>query len=57
MKQASSCEFDRESMETDTTTQTEFPNGGKAIVEQYYRQKKEISPKEQYYENYSLGSA
>ena len=34
MKQASRCEFDRESMETETTTQSEFPNGGKAIVEQ-----------------------
>ena len=34
MKQASRCEFDGESMETETTTQSEFPNGGKAIVEQ-----------------------
>ena len=34
MKQTSRCEFDRESMETETTTQSEFPNGGKAIVEQ-----------------------
>ena len=34
IKQASRCEFDGESMETETTTQSEFPNGGKAIVEQ-----------------------
>ena len=27
-------EFDRKSMETETTTQLEFPNRGKAIVEQ-----------------------
>ena len=30
----SQCEFDGESMETDTTTWSEFPNGGKTIVEQ-----------------------
>ena len=34
MKQASHCEFDVESMETETTTRSEFPNGGKAIEEQ-----------------------
>ena len=34
MKQASRCEFDGESMETETTTWSEFPNEGKAIVEQ-----------------------
>ena len=28
------CEFDGKSMETETTTWYEFPNGGKAIVEQ-----------------------
>ena len=28
------CEFDGKSMETETTTWSEFPNGGKAIVEQ-----------------------
>ena len=33
MKQASCSEFDEKSMETETTT-SEFPNGGKAIVEQ-----------------------
>ena len=31
---ASCCEFDGKSMETETTTWSEFPNGGKAIVEQ-----------------------
>ena len=33
MKQASRCEFDGESMETETTL-SEFPNEGKAIVDQ-----------------------
>ena len=31
---ASCCEFDGKSMETETTTWSEFPNGRKAIVEQ-----------------------
>ena len=31
---ASHCEFDRKSMETETTTWSRFPNEGKAIVEQ-----------------------
>ena len=31
---ASRCEFDGNSMETETTTWLEFPNGGKSIVEQ-----------------------
>ena len=31
---ASHCEFDWKSMETKTTTWSEFSNGGKAIVEQ-----------------------
>ena len=31
---ASCCEFDWKSLETETTTQAEFPNGGKAIAEQ-----------------------
>ena len=34
MKWASCCEFDGKSMETEATTWSEFPNGGKAIVEQ-----------------------
>ena len=31
---ASNCQYDRKSIETETTTWSEFPNGGKAIVEQ-----------------------
>ena len=31
---ASRCKFGRKSMETETTISSEFPNGGKAIVEQ-----------------------
>ena len=31
---ASCCEFDGKSMETETTAWSEFPSGGKAIVEQ-----------------------
>ena len=31
---ASHCEYDEKSMETEITTLSEFPNGGKAIVEQ-----------------------
>ena len=31
---ASRCEFDGKSMETETTTWPEVPNGGKAIAEQ-----------------------
>ena len=31
---ASHCEFDQKSMETETTSWSEFSNGGKAIVEQ-----------------------
>ena len=44
-------------MESETTAWSEFPNGGKAIVEQILAQKKEISPKEQDYKNHSLVSA
>ena len=43
---ASCCEFDGKSMETETTTWSEFPNGGKAIVEQILASE-EINPKEQ----------
>ena len=31
---ASRCEFDGKSMETETTTWSEFSNGGKAVVKQ-----------------------
>ena len=49
------CEFDGKSMETETTTRSGFPNGGKAVVEQILVSE-EINPKEQDYENHSLGS-
>ena len=37
-------------METETTTWSEFPNGGKAIIEQILVSE-EINPKEQDFEN------
>ena len=40
-------------METQKTTWSEFPNGGKAIVEQILASE-EINPKEQDYENLSV---
>ena len=43
-------------MKTETTTRSEFPNGGKAIVEQILTSEEEINPIEQDYENHSLGS-
>ena len=43
-------------METETTTWSEFPNGGKAIVEKILVSKKETNPKEQDCENDSLWS-
>ena len=52
---ASHSEFDGKSMETETTTWSEFSNGGKAIVEQILASE-ERNPKEQDYENHSLGS-
>ena len=42
-------------METETTTWSEFYNGGKAIAEQILASE-EINLKEQDYENHSLGS-
>ena len=45
---------DGKSMETKTTTWSEFPNGQKATVEQILR-KKEINLQEQDCENHSLG--
>ena len=45
-------EFDGKSIETETTTWSEFPNGGKVIVEQILASE-EINPKEQNYENQS----
>ena len=52
---ASHCEFDAKSMETETTTWSEFPKGRKAIVEQILPSE-ERNPKEQDCENHSLGS-
>ena len=52
----SCCEYDRKSMETETTTWSEFPDGRKAIVDQILDQKKEMNPKEQDCEIHSLGS-
>ena len=55
MKQASHCEYDGKSMETETPPRSEFPNGGKAIVEQIIASE-EITLKERDCENHSLGS-
>ena len=52
---ASCSEFVGKSMETETTIWSEFPNGGKAIVEQILASE-ERNPKEQDYENHSLES-
>ena len=52
---ASFCELVEKSMETETTTWSEFPNGGKTIVEQILVSE-ERNSKEQDYENHSLGS-
>ena len=49
-------QFDGKSMETETTTWSEFPNGGEAIVEQILHLKKERNPKEQDCESHSQGS-
>ena len=49
------CEFVGKSMETATTTWSEFPNGGKAITEQILASE-EMNSKEQACENHSLGS-
>ena len=52
---AYSCEFDGKSMETGTKTWSEFPNGGKAIVEQILASQ-ERNPKEQDCESPYQGS-
>ena len=51
MKQDISYEFDRKSMETDTTTQSELPNGGEAIVEQKLASEERNNLKEKDCEN------
>ena len=52
--EASHCEYDRKSMETETTTWSEFPNEGKGIVEQILasEERKKSKSAEQ---NHSLG--
>ena len=42
---ASHCEYDGKSMETETTTWSEFPNGGKAILEQILASEEINKPK------------
>ena len=42
-------------MEIETATWSEFPNEGKAIVEQILVSEEKINPKEQDCENHSLG--
>ena len=56
MKRASRCKFDGKSLETETTTWSEFPNGGKAILEQILASEERHKSKEQDCENHSLGS-
>ena len=52
---ASHCAYDEKSMETETTTWSVFPKGGKAIAE-LRRASKERNWKEQDCENHNLGS-
>ena len=52
----SRCEFDGKSMESETTTWSEFCIGGKTIVEQKLASEERNKSKEQDYENHSLGS-
>ena len=52
---ASCCELVGKSMETETTTWSEFANGEKAIVEQILASE-DRNPNEQDYENHSLES-
>ena len=52
MKGASHWQFDGKSMETETTTWSEFPNGGQAIVEQTLASEERNNPKEQDCQSY-----
>ena len=52
--EASCCEYDGKSMETETMTWSKFHNGGKAIVDKILASE-DINPKEQDCENHSLG--
>ena len=53
---ASRCEFDGKSMETETKTWSEFPNGRKAILEQILALEEKVKPKEEDFESHSQGS-
>ena len=50
---ASPCEYDGKSMETETTTWSEFTNGGKAIVEQILASENRSRVEEQDCESHS----
>ena len=50
---ANCCEFDGKSMEAEITTWSEFPNGGKDIVEQILASEERNKSNEQDYENQS----
>ena len=45
MKQSTPCEYDGMSMEAETTTWSEFPNEGTAIVEQILASEEKKKPK------------
>ena len=47
------CEFDGKSMETETTTWSEFHNGGKAIVAQTLASEERNNPKRGLWESQS----
>ena len=53
---ASQCEYDEKSMETETTTWSKFPNGGKVNVEQILAPEERKKSKRADCENHSLGS-
>ena len=53
---ASCFDFIEMSTEAEKITWTEFPNGGKSIVEQTLTSEEINKSKEQEYERYSLGS-
>ena len=56
MKQATHCEYCGKSVETETTTWSEFPSGRNFIAEQILVSEKERHPKKKDCENHSLGS-
>ena len=50
------CEYDRKSMKTETATWSEFPRGGKDIVEQILASEKRNKSKKQECESHSQAS-